>query len=149
VEADLYRRSFDTVERALQQLRTENERLRADVASALRLTRPRRWIRVGGAVAWLALLAAAGVSAFGYGSASLDLQSHATLDDACASKLGALTRELQRRSRGVRGRFEQGTLKRALHHCYAQGWWSSAQYCSYVVWDSPYEAMPWDTCVCR
>jgi hypothetical protein len=149
----MYRDSVDTFARELQEVRAENERLRADLATAQRLARPRRWTRIAGACALVVVLAATCVSTLGYASASLDAKSRKALDEACWKKFDAQGHELARLSFRFHGRFEVDTLTTAIEECrrYWSPWGgaSGQLQCSALLWTPSDSEMPWDTCDCH
>jgi hypothetical protein len=150
----MYRDSDDTFVREIQELRAENDRLRTDLATVLRLARPRRWMRMAGVIALLALLAAATcVSELARASAALDAQSRKALNEVCWTKVAAQSRELARASTRFQGRGEVETLKHAIDECRYRNWgWEGVdeRRCAALVWNPDvHSEMPWDTCVCR
>ena len=89
----MYRDSFDTLARELDQLRKENARLRADWTTAQRLARPRRWSHAAQAIALVGLFGVACTTTVAHGNASAEVQSQRRTIEACRAEVQDLVNQ--------------------------------------------------------
>jgi hypothetical protein len=138
--------TFDTLARELKELRAENDRLHAELATTQRLRPSPRGVRFPILAAWLIVLAVAGGSARDYASSSLDAKQASAHNEACWAKLGAGREALSEISRRFHGRLAVQAVTHAIDRC-RQTWPTEPTRCAAIDWDW-WEGRAED-CVCR
>jgi hypothetical protein len=133
---------FDAQVRAMGELRADNERLRAELASIESGKSRRRAWHFGVAAAWVSVLGATVFFAHGYARASFDAQSRKAHGEACWDALRARREDLERIVVQFDGFVEVEALSHAVDECRA---WRGA--CTDFVWE-PEETWP-EHCICR